>query len=123
MNNQIYYKAQIRLNLIIVSFTIVGIIFMLTTPSEPGSLQAEGLENLKFYTVLSNVFCGIVSLIYVITILTGRDTAKLSSFSGRCTDTRSSIREATCSSICSSLSLPWQSSSSSEGSPSPSDTP
>ena len=42
MNNQIYYKAQIRLNLIIVSFTIVGIIFMLTTPSEPGSLQAEG---------------------------------------------------------------------------------
>ena len=80
MNKQIYYKAQIRLNLIIVSFTIVGIIFMLTTPSEPGSLQAEGLENLKFYTVLSNVFCGIVSLIYVITILTGRDTSKLSSF-------------------------------------------
>ena len=141
MNNQIYYKAQIRLNLIIVSFTIVGIIFMLTTPSEPGSLQAEGLENLKFYTVLSNVFCGIVSLIYVFFILAGRDTAKLSFFklaavcgvaitfavvaffSGRCTDTRSSTKEAICSSICSNLSLPWQSSSSSEGSPSPSEAP
>lgn len=80
MNNQIYNKAQIILNLIIIGFTIVGIIFMLTTPSEPGSLQAEGLENLKFYTVLSNVFCGIVSLIYVFFILTGRDTDKLSSF-------------------------------------------
>jgi len=80
MNKQIYYKAQIRLNLIIVSFTIVGIIFMLTTPSEPGSLQTDGFGNLKFYTVLSNIFCGIVSLIYVITILTGRDTDKLSSF-------------------------------------------
>lgn len=80
MNNEFNYKAQIRLNLIIIGFTIVGIIFMLTTPSEPGSLQAEGLENLKFYTVLSNVFCGIVSLIYVFFILTGRDTDKLSSF-------------------------------------------
>jgi len=77
MSSNTYYKAQIRLNLIILSFTIAGIVLMFMTPSEAGSLQAEGLENLKFYTVLSNVFCGLISLIYVIMILAGKDTSKL----------------------------------------------
>ena len=80
MSMNVYYKAQIRLNLIIFSFMLAGIILMLMSPSEAGALQAEGLENLKFYTVLSNIFCGIVALIYVFMILAGKDTSKLDVF-------------------------------------------
>lgn len=80
MSMNVYYKAQIRLNLIIFSFMLAGILLMFMSPSEAGALQAEGLENLKFYTVLSNIFCGIVALIYVFMILAGKDTSKLDVF-------------------------------------------
>ena len=69
--------AEIILNIIIIIFTIVGIIFMLTGKPEEGALQASGIENFKFYTVLTNVFCGIVALIYTAFILLKKNTDKI----------------------------------------------
>ena len=66
MNRKEHKTFEIILNLIIVIFTVIGIILMLTSKAEEGALQSSGLENFKFYTVLSNVFCGIVALIYLI---------------------------------------------------------
>lgn len=65
------------LNIIIVIFTIVGITLMVTSRAGEGALQATGIENFKFYTVLTNVFCGIVSLIFLILTVAGKDTGKL----------------------------------------------
>ena len=69
--------AEIILNIVIIVFTIVGIILMLTGKPEEGALQATGIENFKFYTVLTNVFCGIVALIYLSFILLKKNTDKL----------------------------------------------
>ena len=69
--------AEIILNLIIVGLTAAGIILMLTGRPEEGALQSSGIENFKFYTVLSNVFCGIIALVQLIFILLKKDTDKI----------------------------------------------
>ena len=58
-------KAEKILNIIMVIFAVIGIVLMVTE-REDGALQSSGLENFKYYTVLSNVFCGIVAAIYLI---------------------------------------------------------
>lgn len=57
---------EIILNLLIVILCTAGTVLMFTSGPEAGALSASGLENLKFYTVLSNIFCGLVSLIYLV---------------------------------------------------------
>lgn len=69
--------AEVILNLIIVVFTAVGIVFMVTGKAEDGALQASGIENFKFYTVLTNVFCGAVSTVYLTCLLLKKDTGRL----------------------------------------------
>ena len=58
-------------------FTVIGIILMLTSNAEEGALQSSGLENFKFYTVLTNVFCGIVALIYLVSIFAKKGIEKM----------------------------------------------
>lgn len=65
------------LNIIIVIFTIVGITLMVTSRAGEGALQASGIENFKFYTVLTNVFCGIVAAVYLILTMLKKDTGRL----------------------------------------------
>ena len=50
--------AELILNIVLVIFTVIGIILMLTGKPVEGTLQSTGIENFKFYTVLTNVFCG-----------------------------------------------------------------
>ena len=69
--------AEIIFNLVIVILAVTGIILMLTSQPEEGALQSSGLENFKFYTVLTNVFCGIVALIQLVFILLKKDTDKI----------------------------------------------
>ena len=69
--------AEIVLNAVIVIFTVIGIILMLTSNAEEGALQSSGLENFKFYTVLTNVFCGIVALIYLVSIFAKKGIEKM----------------------------------------------
>ncbi len=70
--------CDVIFNLAVVISTIIGLILMLTAKPEPGSLQAAGIANFKFYTVLSNVFCGITALIRLAFLLSGRDTSRIS---------------------------------------------
>ena len=77
MNRKEHKTFEIILNLIIVIFTVIGIILMLTSEAEEGALQSSGIENFKFYTVLTNVFCGIVALIYLICIFAKKGTEKM----------------------------------------------
>ena len=59
-------KIVLILNIIIVALAVVGTIIMLQNrPSETG-LTASGAENLKYFTVLSNEFCGIVAVIWLV---------------------------------------------------------
>lgn len=77
MNRNNSQASELILNIILVVLTAVGIILMLTGKPEEGALQASGLANLKFYTVLTNVFCGLISIVYLIFILFKKDTGKI----------------------------------------------
>lgn len=72
--------TELILNAVIVILSVIGIIFMLTGGSEGGVLQASGIENFKFYTVLTNVFCGLVAAVYLVPVLLGKNTDKLAVF-------------------------------------------
>ena len=69
--------AEIILNAVIVIFTVIGIILMLTSKAGEGALQSSGFENFKFYTVLTNVFCGIVASVFLVFKLLKKDTEKI----------------------------------------------
>ena len=58
-------RTEKILNIITVIFALIGIVLMVTG-KEDGTLQSTGIENFKYYTVLSNVFCGIVAGLYLI---------------------------------------------------------
>ena len=77
MRKDTHPKSEIVLNLVIVILAVIGIILMVTGKSEEGALQASGIENFKFYTVLTNVFCGIIALIYLICLLINKGADKL----------------------------------------------
>jgi len=51
------------INIIIVILVITGLIMMLTNRDDGTGLMSKGIENLKYYTVLSNLFSGITALI------------------------------------------------------------
>ena len=77
MSSKTRSKTELTLNLVIVILTVVGVAFMLTGKPEEGALQASGIGNLKFYTVLTNIFCGVIALVYLVFILLGKDTGKI----------------------------------------------
>ena len=80
MSNSKKSVFDLILNLIIVGLTIVGIVLMLTGNPEQGALQTRGIGNFKFYTVLTNVFCGLTALIYLVLIILKKNTEKMSAF-------------------------------------------
>ena len=80
MNRKEHKTFEIILNLIIVIFTVIGIILMLTSEAEEGALQSSGIENFKFYTVLTNVFCGIVASVFLVFEILKKDTEKIRVF-------------------------------------------
>ena len=77
MSRKEHKTFEIILNLIIVIFTVIGIILMLTSKAEEGALQSSGFENFKFYTVLTNVFCGIVASVFLVFKILKKDTEKI----------------------------------------------
>ena len=58
--------VSVLLNLLIVIFACIGTFIMLTVKNGSAELTSAGAENLKYFTVLSNEFCGIVSLLWLI---------------------------------------------------------
>ena len=77
MSNSKKSASELILNLVIVGLTIAGIVLMLTGKNGEGALQTSGIGNFKFYTVLSNVFCGLVAAVYLVFILLKKDTDKI----------------------------------------------
>ena len=66
MDKSVRKNVHIAFDVLMVIFVIIGTVIMLTG-NKPGSgLTASGIENLKFFTVLSNEFCGISALICLI---------------------------------------------------------
>ena len=53
-------------NILIVAFTITGTVIMMGKAANGTGLTSSGLENLKYYTVLSNEFCGLVALLWIV---------------------------------------------------------
>lgn len=72
--------TEIIFNLIIVILTAIGIFLMVTGKPEEGALQSSGIENFKFYTVLTNVFCGLIALIYLVLLTAKKNTDKMAVF-------------------------------------------
>ena len=69
--------SEILFNIVIVILTVTGIILMFNGKPGEGVLQASGLANFKYYTVITNVFCGLIALIYLICLLAGKGTEKM----------------------------------------------
>ena len=60
------------LNLIIVILVIVGTIVMMLSKASATGLMGSGIENLRYYTVLSNEFAGIVAACQLIALYRGK---------------------------------------------------
>ena len=69
--------TSVILNVLIVLLTVIGTVLIMTIHPRMGTLQTNGLENFKYYTVLSNVLCGLAALIYLIFTYLKKDTSTL----------------------------------------------
>ena len=66
-------KVILGLNALIVVFSVIGLGVMLQrNGGDGGLLSSGGWENLKYFTVLSNIFCGLVALGFLIWIIAAR---------------------------------------------------
>ena len=59
-------KISDALNVIIICLAGAGGGRMIDHKDDAGVLMASGLENLKYFTVLSNIFCLIVAIIFIV---------------------------------------------------------
>ena len=57
---------SIALNIMIAAFSLCGTYAMLTSDKSGTGLTASGIENLKFFTVLSNELCGIIAVFWLV---------------------------------------------------------
>ena len=75
MNDKMKFSkvTETVFNILLVIFTICGTYAMLTSKAPGSGLTASGFENLKFFTVLSNEFCGLVAALWLVFKLRGRE--------------------------------------------------
>ena len=65
-------RISITLNILIVIFTCIGT-YMMFHPTVNGvALATRGFRNFKFFTVLSNEFCGVVAILWLIYAILGK---------------------------------------------------
>lgn len=60
------------LNILIAAFALIGTAIMVSHHGSGTGLSSSGVENLKFFTVLSNEFCGIVASLWLIFDIFGK---------------------------------------------------
>lgn len=74
-------KKRITADLLIVALMIAGLLIMIIRKASADDLlSSQGIENLRYYTVLSNLFCGITALADLLLILLKKDTERLLPF-------------------------------------------
>ena len=68
------YTLSIILNILIIIFVVVGTIVMLRPrqAANGAMLVSRGRRNLRYFTVLSNEFCGIVSVLWLVYSIRGK---------------------------------------------------
>ena len=62
-------RLSIVFKILIVIFVIIGTVIMFMGAAYDTGLATSGFYNLKYYTVLSNLICGIVTLIDLLTLV------------------------------------------------------
>ena len=82
MKRYVITKRQvisIILNCLIIAFTVAGTVVMLTPrmSAEGAVLASRGWKNLRYFTVLSNEFCGIVSILWLVQNIRGKTFSAL----------------------------------------------
>jgi hypothetical protein len=75
MENKRVFQIDIVfiLDIVIVLFTVYGTYIMITHAGDGTGLMSSGFENLKYYTVLSNLFCGITAAMSCIRYIVKRE--------------------------------------------------
>lgn len=63
---------EIILNICIIVFAGIGTVLMWKNTDSGAGLMASGFANLKYFTVLSNLFCGLVAIVRVCFSVIGR---------------------------------------------------
>ena len=63
---------SVILNILIVVFAAVGTVIMLSNQGNGTGLASSGITNLKYFTVLSNEFCGITAALWLVFFLLGK---------------------------------------------------
>ena len=58
-------ELQVALNVLLIVFVGTGLKIMMSNQGQSGPLTGAGIENLKYFTVLSNILCGIVAVCWV----------------------------------------------------------
>ena len=59
-------NISIVLNAIIIGLALAGVSQMVHNVDTDGALMSSGLDNLKYYTVLSNIFCMIMAIVFIV---------------------------------------------------------
>ncbi len=62
-------KLTLFIKILIVIFVVTGTVIMFNGTADETGLTASGIYNLKYFTVLSNILCGIITLIDIIMLL------------------------------------------------------
>ena len=65
-------KYAYILNVAVIVFAVVGTFWMFFFRGNSEELLAEGIENYKYFTVLSNEICGIIAVVNLIRTLRGK---------------------------------------------------
>jgi len=74
-------KKRITADLLIVALMIAGLLIMIIRKASADDLlSSQGIENLRYYTVLSNLFCGITALADLLLILLKKNTERILPF-------------------------------------------
>ena len=63
---------SVILNTLIVVYAAVGTVIMLSNQGDGTGLASSGITNLKYFTVLSNEFCGITAALWLVFFLLGK---------------------------------------------------
>ena len=69
---------SVILNILIVVFAAVGTVIMLSNQGDGTGLASSGITNLKYFTVLSNEFCGITAALWLVFFLLGKKRRRAS---------------------------------------------
>ena len=57
---------QVGFNVLLIVFVGTGIKIMMSNQQESAALTSTGIGNLKYFTVLSNILCGIIAVLWVV---------------------------------------------------------